>query len=115
MANVKIDLLKGAKVLLNGVELLTDKPRFPHVPSTIPLKWDSSDHTIAEFLEANADKTQIQVKGLKVGLATITLTDGALPTTLLDINVIAPPAVVPLTPKIQVLPLPVSSGDPFGE
>jgi len=115
MANVKIDLLKGAKALLNGVELLNDKSKFPHVPTTLPLKWDSSDHTIAEFLEANADKTQIQVKGLKVGVATITLTDGLLTTALLDINVIAAPVVVPLAAKIQVLELPVNSGDPYAK
>lgn len=115
MANLKIDVLVGAKLQLNGVEMLSNGQKFPVPPSTVPLNWTLSDHTIAEFLEANADKTFIQVKGLKVGVATVTLTDGILITSLLDINVIAPAVLTPLAARIQTLPLPTPSGDPFGE
>lgn len=115
MPNLKVDLSIGSKIQLNGVEMLNDVLQFPRPPSTVPLQWTLSDNTIAEFLEANADRTQIQVKGLKVGLTTVTLTDGLLPVSVLDINVIAVPVVTPVAARIQILPLPVASGDPFGE
>ena len=114
MPNPAINLVVGAVAQLNGAEMLTNA-FFPVPPSTVPLVWTLTDHTVAEFLNANADRTFVQVKGLSVGTITVTVTDGVLTTATLDINVIAPTVVTPVAAELRVIPLPTPSGDPYGE
>lgn len=104
MPNLIVNLYVGDIIPLNGVELLNDSYRFPHPPSN-PLVWTLSDHTIGEFRDVSAPpgRTYINVLALKVGVVTVTVTDGLF-TYSLDINVIAVPAPVPLGVIIQVLP-----------
>ena len=76
MANPLIKMLVGQKQILNGVELLDDPLQLPHVPSTLPLSWDSDDETVVEVMNANADRTFVEIIGLRAGTATITVTGG---------------------------------------
>lgn len=110
-----VDITVGQAILLNGIELLGSMSSFPQVPSSLPLQWDCNDHTVAEFFENNADRTQVRLKGLKLGSVVISVTDGLLPQAYLQVNVLAIPVVIPIASVIQIMPLPVSSGDPFGE
>jgi hypothetical protein len=114
MATPKINMFTRQKDLLNAYLLLGIQPgRWPQIPG-LPLQWDSSDHSIVEFLEADADRTQIQILAVQPGDVTITVTDvlNSL-TAQLDVTVIAPEPCTPDELKIQVLPLGRNSGDPL--
>lgn len=114
MANPIINMFPRQRDLLNAYLLLGIQPgRWPQVPG-LPLRWNSTDHTVVEFLEADADRTQIQILAVKPGDVTITVTDLVNSLTAeLDVHVETPEACTPDELKIQVLPLGINSGDPL--